>query len=169
MTLCDGRIGVYDQRQQLVDIILPANYSADTTMVNTLNVSRNSSQLYYTDAAYPHSVFRYDLTQRAVVQTWSNASSQYESLAVDERDQSVYACNNINEISHTPTIDHYAANGTLLTSTHLLDGTAPATSLAISYSAKSAHRQYRHCGVGCQPQYRQCYCVISVSLRLACR
>ena len=45
VTLCDGRIGVYDQQQQFVDYALPLNYSAATTMINALYVSRNTSQL----------------------------------------------------------------------------------------------------------------------------
>ena len=130
-TLCDGRIGVFNQQQLLVDYILPLDYSATLTIVNTLYISRNRSQLYYTDMAFPHSIFRYDLTQRAVVQTWHISQANYDCFTVDERDQSIYACNNKPVY---PTLDHLAANGTLLSSTPLLIGIAPTTSLAISYS-----------------------------------
>ena len=128
-TLCDGRIGVYDQQQQLVDYILPYNYSSKT-MISAMFISRNTSQLYYTDYAFPTMIFRYDLASHNVAQVWSNASAIYECFAVDERDQTMYAANNY---LNNPTLDHYAANGTLLSSIQLVEGIVSIVSLAVSY------------------------------------
>ena len=131
-SLCDGRIGVYNQTtQQLIDYILPYNYSASTS-VRTLYVDQTRSQLYYTDRAHPTMIFRYDLTQRKVVQMWSNATANYDCFTVDELDQSIYACNSKPAY---PTLDHLSANGTFLSATHLLNGAVPVLSLAISRPA----------------------------------
>ena len=131
-SLCDGRIGVYDQQQQLVRHILPLNYSGASTLVYSLRITQGTGQLYYTDAALPHSVIRYNLTHRAVAQVWTNASAVYECAVADERDGSVYGCDNN---ADDPRLHHYAANGTLLSAQQFVSGTATIASLAVATAA----------------------------------